>query len=163
MKKQIMLAGVFMLLFWACQQPSKVAVLSSGPEIDNLKKNMDAYLAADWTTYRSAFADTATIIFNSMHFDPDSLVRYQQARRNYYDKVEMETDAMEYVRYENGDEYTHFWGRLSFTVKGTGRVVVLPIHMANQIMGGKSVAQYAYFNTAEITAAIQESMAPPVK
>lgn len=160
MKRQLILLGAMVTLLVGCQQAPKIIIASSGPQIDDLNKNMAAYASGDWATYRSAFADTAKIFLNTMQLDADSLVRYQQARRAYYDKVETSSEAIEYIKYDNGDEWTHWWGRLKLTIKGTGRTVEIPIHLAGHLVGGKTVEQYAYFNALEISDAIKESMTP---
>lgn len=161
MKSKILGLSMVVLLFWGCQQPSKVAIATTGPEIESQKKSLEAYVNGDWATYRADYADTAKIFFNNQQFDPDSLVRWQQARRATYDKVAASTDGLEFVTYENGEGWIHWWGKLSLTVKGTGRVVEVPLHLAGKVVGGKTVEQYGYFNTQEMFVALQEAAAPP--
>jgi hypothetical protein len=160
MKKQLILFVAVLTFLAACQQAPKVIIASTGPQVDDLNKAMAAYASGDWETYKSGFADTAKIFFNTLQFDVDSLVRYQQARRAYYDKVETSSDAVEYIKYDNGDEWVHWWGKLKLTIKGTGRVVEVPIHLAGHLMGSKTVEQFAYFNALEISDAIKESLTP---
>ena len=161
MKKQIMLLGMFALIFWACQQPSKVVIKESGPEIDNMNKYIEAYVNADWATLRASYADTATIQFNNQKMDPDSLIRVHQSGRPLYDKVAVSTAATEYIKYENGQEWIHWWGSIEFTIKGTGKVIGMPIHMAGRLSNGKTTEQYAYYNTMEIRNAVLEANPPP--
>lgn len=152
---------MLVLLFAACQQAPKATVVTEGPAVENLTKVLNAWVDGDWATYRAAFADTATIVFNTQEFDPDSLVRWQQVRRASYDKVAYSTDAMESITYENGEVWTHFWGKLTLTIKGTGRVVDVPIHLADNVVNGKSVQQFGYYDALNITNAVREAISAP--
>lgn len=145
---------------WACQAPApKNQVFVSGPEVDNIAKGVKAYLDADWITFRAAYADTAKSHHNNTIFPIDSLVSFHKTSRANWDKVEIVTYATEFARYEDGSEYSHFWGLWKATVKGGGKTIEVPLHIAAQIAGGKIGAEYVYYDSAPITAALQEAQA----
>lgn len=160
MKQTLIPIAAGLLLFYACQAPGpKNQVLDSGPEVDNVAKNIKAYLDGDWDTFRTAYADTAKSHHNSGMMSLDSLLQFHKTARSDYDKIEVVTYAIEYVKYEKGGEYSHFWGLWKGTFKGTGKTVEIPVHIACIMANGKIGTEYAYYDSAPITAALTEARA----
>jgi len=160
MKRSFFLIAFGLMLLWACQAPApKNQVTMSGPEVDNVAKQAKAFVDGDWDTFRAAYADTAKAHHNNSIFTVDSLVSFHRNSRANWEKVEFVTYAIEYVKYEDGNEFSHIWGLFKGTAKGTGKVVEAPVHIACMMAGGKIGTEYAYYDTAPLTAAIQEAQA----
>ena len=158
MKRQILWLFALALMLAACQQAPKDIILTSGPEVDWAKEMMQAFVDGDWTKYRSYYADTAVIMRNSSKVSPDSLAQ----DRSFVDKIERETEALEVLKYANGDQWNVWWGSLTTTYKGTGTVVKMQVHTARKIVNGKVVIDLAYFDPTATTAAGLAAAAPPV-
>ena len=141
-------------IFAGCQQAPKNQVFVSGPEVDNIQKTIDAYVAADWATFRASYADTAISTHNTIKMDVDSLMRFHQNARKAYDKVEFSTLAKEMIKYENGDQWTHFWGVWKGTIKGSGQTIEMPIHISGLLVNGKVGAEYLLYDPSAIRAAL---------
>lgn len=145
---------------WAgCTQAPKNQLIVSGPEVDNIQKAIDAYVAGDWATFRANYADTAVSTHNKVRMDMDSLMRFHQNARKSYDKVEFETIAKEMVKTEDGSQWTHYWGTWKGTIKGTGQTVEIPIHISGLLVQGKVAAEYLFYDTSEIRAALAAAAA----
>ncbi len=152
MKK--LLAVLLLAILASCQQAPKNQVFVSGPDVDNIQKTIDAYVAADWTTFRAAYADTATSTHNKAKMDMDSLMRFHQNARKAYDKVEFETIAKEMVQYEDGSQWTHYWGTWKGTIKGSSQAIEIPIHIAGHIVQGKITEDYLFYDPTPIVKAL---------
>ncbi len=155
MKKLAVL--LLLVVLASCQQAPKSQVFTSGPDVDNIQKTIDAYVAGDWAAFKAAYADTATSTHNKNKMDMDSLMRFHQNSRNAYEKVEIETIAKEMVRYEDGSQWTHFWGVWKGTIKGSGQVVEVPMHIAGHVVQGKITEDYLFYDPTPIV----EALTPP--
>lgn len=138
----------------SCTQPPKNQVFVSGPEVDNIQKSIDAYVAGDWATFRANYADTAISTHNTIRMDMDSLMRFHQNARKAYDKIEFTTIAKEMIKYENGDQWTHFWGVWKGTIKGSGQTIEMPVHISGLLANGKVGAEYLFYDPSAIRAAL---------
>ncbi len=154
-----MSAGILLMLAWACQPAGpKNVVLLEGPEIELMMKNIKSYEQGDWAAYRAAYLDTAKSHHNAMTFTVDSLVAFQQEMREEWDKIEHDVYAMEYLKFETGDEWGHFWGKWKGTLAGSGKVIEIPVHAAWHMIGGKIAEEHLYFDPTPAMAAVQETM-----
>lgn len=125
--------------FTACQQ--KKQFFSSSPEIDMIKKLDQSFASADWTSYRSSYADTAQIWFNSWGdgtgISADSLVANLRAARANYTDVKLNDMAVyEMIETDGGDRWVHRWGRWDVQHKN-GKAVSWPSHAAFLVSDGK--------------------------
>ena len=159
MKKQILWLFALAIMLAACKPTPKDIILTSGPEVDWAKEVMQAYIDGDWTKYRTYYADTAVIMRNSNRISLDSIAQ----DRSLIDKIERQTDAVQVLKYANGEQWNVWWGSLTTTYKGTGTVVKLPIHTARQIVQGKIVMDLGYFDPSASIAASQAAAAAIMK
>lgn len=160
MKTSTFLSTGLVVLLFACQKPAPVnQAFLEGPEIDMGLKQFAAWASGDWATMRSSYADTATSTLNNVEFTADSVVGFHRARRTMYDNVEFRSDEAEHVKYLDGSAWTHIWGGIKLQVKGSGKVVEIPIHVAQQVAGGKVAREYIYYNTHDLIVALQEASA----
>jgi hypothetical protein len=157
--KQVIVVLILAVAFTACQQ--KQRYFDAAPEID-LVKNLDkAFAAADWTTYRSSYADTATIWFNTWGdegaISVDTLVAgLQRARDNYSEAKLGEPAIYEMVEINNGDRWVHRWGRWDAKHKN-GKSVSWPSHASFLVSGGKIRGAGYIFNALPGYLANQDS------
>ncbi len=158
MKRLFIPMAAVLLLLGACQAPGpKNQLFDSGPEVDNIAKNIKSYVDGDWAAFRAAYADTAKSYHNNGTMTLDSLVQFHKMARNNYDKVEIITYATEYVKFEKQGDFTHFWGLWRGTVKGTGKVVETNVHIACRMVNGKIGTEYVYYDPTPIVAALTEA------
>jgi hypothetical protein len=146
-----------------CTQAPKNQVFVSGPEVDNIQKSLDAYVAGDWATFRANYADTAISMHNTIKMDMDSLMRFHQNARKAYDKVEMSTIFKEVLQYEDGSKWTHYWGVWKGTIKGTGQTIDMPIHISGKLVQGKVAEEHLFYDPSAIRAALTPAPAPMTK
>ena len=119
MKRQNLWLFAIALMLAACQQAPKDIILTSGPEVDWAKEVMQAYIDGDWTKYRTYYADTAVIMRNSNRISLDSLAQ----DRSLIDKIERQTDAVQVLKYADGEQWNVWWGSLTTTTKEQARLL----------------------------------------
>ena len=119
MKKQILWLFALAIMLAACKPTPKDIILTSGPEVDWAKEVMQAYIDGDWTKYRTYYADTAVIMRNSNRISLDSLAQ----DRSLIDKIERQTDAVQVLKYADGEQWNVWWGSLTTTTKEQARLL----------------------------------------
>ena len=107
------------IMLAACKPTPKDIILTSGPEVDWAKEVMQAYIDGDWTKYRTYYADTAVIMRNSNRISLDSLAQ----DRSLIDKIERQTDAVQVLKYADGEQWNVWWGSLTTTTKEQARLL----------------------------------------
>jgi hypothetical protein len=148
--KRITLFIAAAALLAACQQAPK-QYFEASPEIDMAKKATAAYVAADWETMRSLFADTAKIADNV--WNPADFVtvdqwieRFKTDRANNFPEVSIGDDAVyNMVVTDKGEKYVLCWLNWSGKTKD-GKAATAPVHLFFQVAGGKFAWHGAIFN-----------------
>ena len=159
MKKLARLVALAMIVA-ACAAPSpSIQVNSEGPAVDSIKLYFDTYVAGDWEKMRGFFHDTAAVYHNaSVKVSADSIVRYHTARRALYDKVEANVVFAQQTIYpDGGGRWRNAWAELKLTIKGSGEVITLPVHMAWMMAGDKVGTEMAYYDRLGIFVATREA------
>ena len=73
--KKLILLGLSVILFTSCEKP-KQQYFSESPEIETVKAGVKAYESQDWDTWKTNFADTAKIYYNSLKYiSPEENIR----------------------------------------------------------------------------------------
>ena len=158
--KKIARTFVLALMVFACATPPPaIQVQTEGPAIDSVKQYFDAYVAGDWEKMRGFFHDTAAVYHNApVKVSADSIVRYHIARRALYDKVDVNIVFAQETTYPNGNgTWRNAWAELKLTIKGSGEVITLPVHMAWQMAGDKVGTEMAYYDRLGIFVATREA------
>jgi len=147
------------MIVTACAAPApSIQVQTEGPAIDSIKQYFDAYLAGDWEKMRSVFHDTAAVYHNtSTKISADSLVNYHRIRRALYDNIAIEYLHLQQTTYPGAGTWRNAWVHLKLTIKGSGEVITLPVHMAWHMAGDKVGAERAYYDRLGIFVATREA------
>ena len=156
--KKLFLLGLTILLFVACQnQPQRY--FEASPEIEIVKAGIKAYEAQDWDTWKANFADTAKIFHNANKGgSPDELmVGMKQMISNFSAYgFSKENAEIEMIIDKDGDTWVNYWNTWGGKAKVTDKKISVPVHLTLQFIDGKIVQEYAYYDTANIGAAIAE-------
>jgi hypothetical protein len=163
MKKPMLLLAAVTLLV-SCQPDSKQHFTSS-PEIDLIKKSNAAYVAGNWKTMRTVYADTAKVFGNTWHknqgITAGEFIKQLEANAANYSDYKISEDAIyEMVITDTGEKWVYNWFQWSGTHKN-GTKVKMPIHIAFLIVNGKVAFQAHYFD--QLPAFLAENPLPVVK
>ena len=149
--KKLLLLGLTLLLFAACQQEQRYFAESA--ETKTLEAGITAYENGDWEKWKSHFADTAKIYVNSN--EPMSVdARMEQFKQttpawaNYgFDK---EKAYIEMVVDKEDETWVYYWAPHNGSIKATGKELSMPIHLAVQFKDGQIVEEHVYFDGTEM-------------
>jgi hypothetical protein len=160
--KKLALLAIVGLFFVACKQ-GEPRYTQSSAEIDSFKAVIDAYVAADWETYTSKFADSAKVYHNSddKFMTPAETVESHKtntAALSSYGFDEEKGD-MEMVVTDKGETWVNFWGVWNATVASNGQKLMIPVHVTAQFVDGKVVKEYGYWDNAPIMNALEAAAA----
>ena len=170
MKKSILVAIMATTLF-ACKQnetntetaTATVAtgsVATSGPEVDLIKKAVDAFGSGDWATYASCYADTAKAYHNIWPLSADStlgagmpkLIEGFKKQRALMDgNPAILGTIYEVVTMPDGSKYGHAWVNFSWKSKKgeTGKMALFNSYGFNK--DGKITYEWPIYDTKEIS------------
>jgi len=157
--KKLLLLGLTLILFIACQQQEKKRYFSESSEIDVLKSGIDAYESGDWDKWKAHFADTAKIYVNSKESVTvsarlEELSSSSSALSSYgFDK---ENDWIEMVIDADEETWVYYWAQWNGEFEATKRKVSVPIHLAVQFSNGKITEEHVYYDGTEMNMAIKE-------
>ena len=88
-------------------------LLTSGPEVDILKKGIESWSKGDWTANRSLFSDSALTMTNtadkSQAISIDSALALRKASRADFSVESINNPIYEVVVTPNGNKYGHIW------------------------------------------------------
>lgn len=155
--KNLFLLGLAIVLFSACDQKD-TRYTQNSPEIDIVKKAI-----ADYNTQQydmSIFADTIKTFFNTKT-NPligDEVIAYHQANdANYSSRKFLEEDQeYEMVVTDKGHTWVNAWLDWQATLKESGKVIDMPVHLTYRFVDGKIVTTYGYWDPTEIVLELQE-------
>lgn len=134
-----------------------------GPEIDMLKKSVQAYVKGDFETFKSFFSDTARVAINvwplgnsgdygDKTISVDSLISsFKYRSDNVYSDVKVGDDSIYEVI---GEDYTdksqlmhgHIWMNWSGKMKESGQIMERPVFVALGIQNNKFVYMWMIHN-----------------
>ena len=146
------------ICFVACQQPKK-QYFEASPEIDNVKKSLQAFLSQDWATFRSIYADSAKIAANTSDkekfINNDQHIEEEKAMYASFIDIKIGDDAVyNMVITDKGEKWVLIWFNFSaktkdgVEVKGTG-------HEKFLFVDGKVVFQKNYYDNLPFYIAMQ--------
>jgi hypothetical protein len=156
--KKLLFLSLTLFCFAACQQPKK-QYFESSPEIDIVKRTVNAYLNKDWDTFRSMYADTAKIAGNV--WSPDKFITLDKHMENEKTGTENFTDIKisDDIVYcmvitDKGEKWVLMWFNWSAKAKN-GTEVSTPVHEGLRFVGDKVVFHFAVYNELPIYLALQ--------
>ena len=149
--KKLLLLGLTLLLFAACQQEQRYFAESA--ETKTLEAGIAAYENGDWEKWKSHFADTAKIYVNSnesMSVDA-RMAQFKEttpAWANYgFDK---DKAYIEMVKDKEDETWVYYWAPHNGSIKATGKELSMPVHLAVQFKDGQIVEEHVYFDGTEM-------------
>ena len=135
----------FIILFFltavitACQ---KKQYFTASPEIDLIKKGNEAYLKADWATFKSLYADTAKVLVNEWwggEITVDKFIEMEKEQIANFAEYKIGDDAIfEMVETDDGARWVHSWFLWSAKHKN-GKEARTAVHLSAQVKNGKIV------------------------
>ncbi len=170
MKKTILVALMATTLFACKQNETKTetatttaatgTVTTTGPEVDLIKKAVDAFASGDWATYAACYADTAKAYHNIWPLTGDStlalgmpkLIEGFKTQRALMDgNPSVDGTIYEVVTMPNGSKYGHAWINFSWKSKkgGTGKMALFNSYGFNK--DGKITYEWPIYDTKEIS------------
>ncbi len=152
--KTIVLAGLALILFTACENNKKERYAQNSPEIDSFKAALADYEAANWEGYMSHYSDTAKIYVNSDDIfvspaDNVAIFKEQNAPLSSYGFVKDKGD-IEMVVTDDGETWVNYWGVWSGTMSANNKTFVIPVHLTAEFVDGKIVKEHGYWDSSEI-------------
>ena len=157
--RKLILLGLAVMLFTACQQQEKKRYFSESAEIDVLKAGIDAYETGDWDKWKSHFADTAKIYVNSKEsvtVDARSKELSSAAAGLSTYGFDKEKDWIEMVIDADDETWVYYWAQWNGEFTATKTKVSVPVHLAVQFDGGKITEEHVYFDGTAMNKAIEE-------
>lgn len=157
--KKLLLITFASIVFLACQEKQPQRYFSESPEIETVKAGIKAYEAQDWEAWKANFADTAKIYHNTNKAaSPDELMSgMKDMLSNFSDyKFLNENAELEMIIDKDGDTWVNYWNTWGGKAKITDKMISVPVHLTVQFIDGKIVQEYAYYDTASISATIFE-------
>ena len=150
-----------MFLFISCnegnKEDNKVRYTQDSEEINSLKAVIQNYESGDWEKYRTHFADTAKMYYNSTDpMDIDAVLSMHQennAALSSYDFPDSDNE-FEMVVTDDDETWVNFWGAWQGTIAQNDSTVHIPVHITAQFENGKIVEEHVYFNNSDLTQAI---------
>ncbi len=158
MRKFILIGGLTLILFTACQEKHEQRYFAESAEIEVLKAGISAYESADWDVWKGHFADTAKIYVNSKEsITVDARIEGLKAT----------TTAFSSYGFDRSDEYTemvidkeketwvYYWAQHEGTLAANNKQISFPVHLAVQFADGKIVTEHIYFDGTEMNNALE--------
>ncbi|GAL68521.1 nuclear transport factor 2 family protein [Jejuia pallidilutea] len=155
--KKLVLLSFAALLIMACQQKDTRYTQNSS-EIDVVKKHIENYNTKNYDT--SIMADTCKSYFNTKNKPilRKDIIAYHKANDANYTKRGFlsEDQEFEMVVTDNGETWVNAWLDWRATLKESGKVVDMPIHLTYRFIDGKIVREVGFWDPTEIVLALQE-------
>lgn len=127
---------------------------SEGEIVDGLKALAATYVEGDWDAYRSFFADTVSFYPSTVEaVSMDERIEAHMVAHDLFDEIEF-IDTGYGVIENDGETWGVMWGTWSGKNAATGEVIRIPMHIGIRYIDGKGVAEYGYWDTAPLQAAI---------
>jgi ketosteroid isomerase-like protein len=156
--KKLLLLGLAVLLFAACQQQTQ-RYFAESAETKTLEAGIAAYESGDWDQWKSHFADTAKIYVNSnepMTVDA-RMAQFKQTTPAWADYgFDKEKSYIEMVLDKEDETWVYFWGPHNGSMKATGKKLSFPVHLAVQFVDGKIVEEHVFFDGTDMNKAMEE-------
>lgn len=158
--KKLFLLGLAVILFTACQnKPERFTTTSTN--IDEIKALIGDYESGNWEAWSSHYADTAMIYHNTWEKGStptetqESLKSILANTSSYgFDKGD-DNMFLEQVIDDDGKTWVNFWGNWRGTLSANGQEIEIPVHLSMNLVDGKIVNEYGFYDVSQIQAALQ--------
>lgn len=157
--KHFLTSLIFILFLSSCQNKCEERYTQQSAEIDTYKNGTQAYLDQDWDAWRSNFSEDAQFYYNATDDNPSNIDQTLEVHKNTFETFESisfltDHDFHEMAVTDDGETWVNYWGVWQATLKATGQVFQMPLHITSQYVDGKAVKTYGYWNSSEITVAL---------
>lgn len=158
--KKLFLLAFATVLFTACQnQPERFTTTSAN--IDEVKALISDYESGNWDAWTTHYADTAKIYHNTWKTGStpvetqESLKSILANTSSYgFDKGENNM-VFEQVIDDDGKTWVNFWSNWRGTLSANGQEIEIPVHLSVNMVDGKIVNEYGFYDVSQIQAALQ--------
>ena len=155
--KRLLLLGLSVILFTACQQEQRY--FSESSEITSMKASITQYADGDWEAWSSHFSDTAKFYINSNKaINIDEFKQGQLGLLSNFSSYGFvkEGSFTEMVLDSDDETWVNYWATWKGTLKANGQEIDVPVHITSEYVDGKVVQLYNYWDSAPITNALAE-------
>ena len=157
--KNLFLLGLLTLLFVSCQE-KKTRYTQQSAEIDIVKATINYYDYQKWDSLVMNYADTAKVYYNTrdLYFTAKNLPDYHIKNDSTFLTRAFEDDRREYemITDDNGNKWVNFWGIWEGNLLENNQKIQIPIHITYQFIDDKIALEYGYWDSSELTLALQE-------
>ncbi len=156
--KKLILLGLTIILFTACQKSEPQRYFSSSPEIDSVKALIKDYEEANWEKWITQYADTAKIYHNSLKsMSRDELLKGFKGTLGDFSSYKFSDDVFYEMIIDNkGEKWVYFWGTWEGNLAANDKKIDVPVHLAARFVNGKIVREYTYYDNVPVMLAINE-------
>lgn len=157
--KKLILLGLAIVLFTACQEKQEQRYFSESAEIEVLKAGIAAFESKDWDTWEGHFSDTAKVYNNSKESVSvkerlEELKRMVAAMSSYgFDKND---EFTEMVLDKEKETWVYYWAQFTGEFAENSNKISVPVHLAVQFADGKIVEEHIYFDATQMNKAFEE-------
>ena len=160
--KKLILLGLTVIFFIACQNKPTEHWTTTSPEIDVVKALIKDYHEGNWESWMTHYADTAKIHHNTWKIgitpsEHASVLKDILTNISSYHFDDGEDEIFyEMVINNEGNTYVYFWGNWKGTLATNNKELEFPVHLALRFVDGKIAHEDGFYNLAELMAALNE-------
>jgi hypothetical protein len=156
--KNLFLLGLVLVLTLSCQNTEQ-RYFTSSPEIDTVKELVSDYQNGNWEKWMTHYADTAKIYHNtaegaSASETKESLNEILSNVSSY--KFDEKPVFYEMIIDDEGEKWVYFWANWRGTLAANNQEIVIPVHIAANMVDGLIVEEYGYYDVSNFVAALNE-------
>ncbi len=151
--KKLILLGLAIILFAACQQQEKKRYFSESPEIEAIKANVTQYNNGDWEAWRTHFADTAKLYINSLKsISAADLENAQKELLSNFSSYGFQDEGtfIEMVIDKDDETWVNYWANWHAKFRANDKEIDVPVHFTARFVDGKIVEFHDYFDVSAL-------------
>jgi len=141
------------------KENEKVRYTQNSEEINTVKELIQNYENGEWDKYKSHYADTAKIYYNSRESQ-----NIDQVMANHREAISGlssyvfpdEYDEYEMVVTDDDETWVNYWGDWQGTIAENDSLIEIPVHITARFDKGKIVAEHVYYDNSGIMGAYQQ-------
>lgn len=140
------------------KENEKVRYTQNSEEINTLKSVIQNYENGEWDKYKSHYADTAKLYYNSSQSqNVDQVLQNHKQSLEGLSNYEFpdERDEYEMVVTDDDETWVNYWGDWQGTIAENDSMIEIPVHITARFIDGKIVAEHVYFDNSGIMAAFE--------
>ncbi len=160
--KKLMILFLVSILTISCndgkKENEKIRYTQDSEEINTLKSVIQNYENGEWDKYKTHYADTAKLYYNSRQSQNvdqvlDDHKQSLEGLSNY--EFPDEHDEYEMVVTDDDETWVNYWGDWQGTIAENDSMIEIPVHITARFVDGKIVAEHVYFDNSGMIAAYE--------